>query len=108
MVQEPISHISILQRTQENERQGNHTLVYRYRTSFMSLEANSYSFLFPANTMTATSARHKTANSKAFLNNPFFRFKNVTYTKHQRQYTHPEITTFAGKRDHIPLYSDHP
>lgn len=44
----------------------------------MSLLANSYSFLFPANTMTATSARHSTANSKAFLNNPFFLFKNVT------------------------------
>jgi len=30
--------------------------------------------------MTATSARHNTASSKAFLNNPFFRLRNVTYS----------------------------
>jgi hypothetical protein len=54
------------------------TCVYRYKTSFMSLLANSYNFLFPAKTITATSARHRTASSNAFLNNPFFRFRKVT------------------------------
>jgi len=57
------------------------TWVYRKRTSFMSLLANSYSFLFPAKTMTATSARQSTASSNAFLKSPFFRLRNVTYTR---------------------------
>ena len=49
--------------------------------------------------MTATSARHKTASSKAFLNNPFFRLRNVTY--------HMSVPSF-GWGLKIPLCYDHP
>ena len=76
------------------------TWVYRKSTSFMSLLANSYNFLFPAKTMTATSARQSTASSKAFLKSPFFRFKNVTYS-----YQYPRL---LGWRNRVPLYFDRP
>jgi hypothetical protein len=61
----------------------------------MSLLANSYSFLLPANTITATSARHSTASSKAFLKSPFLRLRNVTYSRLAMARKHDSYSSIA-------------